>query len=229
MGRLAEAVSRRDPKDPKNRRLYAQYLIETGNATAAVDVLQPLARRLAKDHPEFAEATGLLGRAYKQMFFDAGDKTSPGAREALKQAIAAYRKPFEENRANTWHGVNLLALLTRARRLGLRVAPDLQPKEVAKEVVAALEATPREPARRMVPADPGRSVAGPRRLGRRRAQRQGIRRCGRREGVPDREHAPPVHRGLGSRSDGRSRSRAGRHAARAPAPAAGRRPRDGPR
>ena len=84
MGRLAEAVSRRDPKDPKNRRLYAQYLIDTGKATAAVDVLQPLARRLSKDHPEFAEATGLLGRAYKQVFFDAGDKTSPGARDGAE-------------------------------------------------------------------------------------------------------------------------------------------------
>jgi hypothetical protein len=142
MGRLAEAVSRQDPKDPKNRRLYAQYLIDTGKATAAVDVLQPLARRLSKAHPEFAEATGLLGRAYKQVFFDAGDKSSESARAALKQAIAAYRKPFEENRANTWHGVNLVALLSRARRLGLRTAPDLQPKEVAEQVVVALEATP---------------------------------------------------------------------------------------
>lgn len=142
MGRLAEAVSRHDPKDPTNRRLYAQYLIETGKATAAIDLLKPLAQRLPKDHAEFAEATGLLGRAYKQIFFDAGDKSSAGAREALKQAIAAYRKPFEDNPANTWHGVNLAALLNRARRLGLRVAPDLQPTEVARKVVATLEATP---------------------------------------------------------------------------------------
>lgn len=142
MGRLAEAVSRHDPKDPKNRRLYAQYLIETGKATAAIDLLKPLAQRLPKDHAEFAEATGLLGRAYKQIFFDAGDKTSAGAREALKQAIITYRKPFEDNPANTWHGVNLVALLARARRLGLRVAPDLKPQEVARKVVVALEATP---------------------------------------------------------------------------------------
>ena len=142
MGRLAEAVSRRHPKDPKNRRLYAQYLIDTGKATAAIDLLRPLARRLPKDHPEFAEATGLLGRAHKQIFFDAGDKTSKGAREALKQAIAAYRKPFEEDHANTWHGVNLLALLSRARRIGLRVARDLDPRDVARAVVETLEATP---------------------------------------------------------------------------------------
>jgi len=89
MGELAEVVSRRDPKDAKNRRLYGQYLIDTGKATVAMDVLQLLTRRLKKDDPEFAEATGLLGRAYKQLFFDSGDKTTPVAREALKKAIAA--------------------------------------------------------------------------------------------------------------------------------------------
>jgi predicted Zn-dependent protease len=130
MGRLAEAVSRRDPKDPKNRRLYAQYLIDTGKATAAVNVLQPLARRLSKSHSEFAEASGLLGRAYK---------------------------------------------------------------------------------------------------GRRRAHHQGIRRGGGRQSVPDREHAPSVHRGMGSRSNGRSRSRARRHAPRAASRASRWRTRDGSR
>lgn len=142
MGQVAEAVSRRDPKDAKNRRLYAQYLIDTGKATAAIDLLRPLAQRLPKTDPESAEAAGLLGRAYKQIFFDAGDKTSAGAREALKQAIVAYRKPFEADAANTWHGVNLLALLTRARGLGLRLAADLQPRDIAQQVVATLEAAP---------------------------------------------------------------------------------------
>src|SRR5271166_2485512 len=61
MGRLAEAISRRDPKDAKNRRLYAQYLINTGKATAAIDLLTPLKERLSKDDPEFAEAMGLIG------------------------------------------------------------------------------------------------------------------------------------------------------------------------
>jgi tetratricopeptide (TPR) repeat protein len=142
MGQVAEAVSRRDPKDAKNRRLYAQYLIDTGKATAAIDLLRPLAQRLPKTDPESAEAAGLLGRAYKQIFFDAGDKTSAGAREALKQAIATYRKPFEENPRNTWHGANLIALLSRARGLGLRLAPDLQPRDIAQQVIATLEATP---------------------------------------------------------------------------------------
>ena len=144
MNRLAEAVSRIDPKNAKNRRLYAQSLIETGKATVAIDVLQTLTRRLPKDHPEFIEATGLVGRAHKQIFFDARDKTSAGARQALKQAIAAYRKPFEDNPANTWHGVNLVALLANSRRLGVRIAPDLNPVEIATQLVKSLEATPAE-------------------------------------------------------------------------------------
>jgi tetratricopeptide (TPR) repeat protein len=142
MGELVEAVSRQDPKDPKTRRLYAQYLIDTGKATAAIDVLKPVIRRLLPAHPEYAEAMGLLGRAYKQIFCDAGDKTSPGASKALKRAVAAYRKPWEEPARNTWHGVNLVALLTRARRLGLRVAPYLKPRKIAAEVVRALETPP---------------------------------------------------------------------------------------
>lgn len=145
MGQLAEAVSRVDPKDPKNRRLYAQYLIDTGKATAAIDMLRSQAQRLPKSHPESGEAMGLLGRAYKQIFFDAGDKTTAVAREALKQAIATYRVPYEENpERNTWHGVNLLALLSRARGIGLRVAPELQPQEIARQVVSALARTPAE-------------------------------------------------------------------------------------
>jgi hypothetical protein len=38
--------------------------------------------------------------------------------------------------------VNLLALVHRARALGLRVAADLQPRDIAQQVIATLEATP---------------------------------------------------------------------------------------
>jgi tetratricopeptide (TPR) repeat protein len=143
MGELAEAVSRRDPDDPKNRRLYAQCLIDTGKATVAIDVLQALlAKPLPETHKEVAEATGLLGRAYKQIYFDAGDKGTPGALAALDKAIAAYRKPYERDpEKNTWHGVNLVALLERARPLSLPSAAGLDQQSIAARLVAALEST----------------------------------------------------------------------------------------
>ncbi len=139
LSKVAEAVSRQAPKDSTTRRYYAQALIETGHATVAVDVLRPL----LKDKNESAEAYGLIGRAYKQIFFDAGDKTSPAARDALKQAIAAYRVPFEASPVrHYWHGVNLTAVVTAARRIGLRVALDLDPSALAKKVITALKKTP---------------------------------------------------------------------------------------
>ena len=107
--------------------------------------------RLPKNHPEFAEATGLLGRAYKQIFFDAGDKTSPGAREALKQAIAAYRRPLRGKTPGRTPGTasTCWRCSTRARRLGLRIAPDLKPKEIARTLVAGARGNAAGEARRM--------------------------------------------------------------------------------
>src|SRR5262245_29560706 len=120
-------------------------MINTGKATAAIYLLTFLKESLAKDDPEFAETMGLIGRANKQIFFDAGDKAQTSAQEALARSVAAYRVPFEmAPNLNAWHGVNLVAVLTRARRLGLRVAPELNPKQIAKTVVAALEAIPAE-------------------------------------------------------------------------------------
>jgi hypothetical protein len=142
MGTLAEAVRRRDPKDATNRRLYAQYLIDTGKVTAAIDVLRPL-QRLPAGHAERHEVAGLIGRAHKQLFIDNGEKRSAEARESLKRAVDAYRKPYEEDpRRNTWHGVNLVALLTRAKRLKLRTAADLNPEAIAHTVIADLWACP---------------------------------------------------------------------------------------
>jgi lysozyme family protein len=142
MGTLAEVISRLDPQDPKNRRLYAQYLIETDKATVAIDVLKPLIQRLEPMDPEYAEAIGLLGRAYKQIYFDAADKTTPNARQALKAAMTAYRKGFELKPPNTWHGANLLALVANGKRTGVRPPPGLDPVKIAESIVAALEATP---------------------------------------------------------------------------------------
>jgi S1-C subfamily serine protease len=150
MGRLVEAISRRAPANATNRRLYGQFLIDTGKVTAAVDLLEALVARLPDTDPEHAEATGLLGRACKQLFVDAADKTGAGARTALERAIAVYRRPYERNPANTWHGVNLVALLTRARELQIDCAPDLDARAVARQLVATLEATP-APARRRDP------------------------------------------------------------------------------
>jgi hypothetical protein len=144
MAKLAEALSRRFPHDVENRKLYAQCMIETGYCTAAVDVLHALIERLSPDDREWAEAFGLLGRAYKQIFFDCGDKSSREAIDALGEAIAAYGKPWARHRANTWHGVNIVALVTCGRRLKLAVPADLDIRNIANEVIRSISDIPVE-------------------------------------------------------------------------------------
>ena len=144
LGTLAEAVRRLAPTDATNQRLYGQALIETGHASLAIDLLQALQHSLPVGHPEADEAQGLLGRAHKQIFFDSADRSGPAAHRALEAAIRAYRTPYAADPArNTWHGVNLLALLTRARREGwVDLAPELDPATLACQLQAALLATP---------------------------------------------------------------------------------------
>ncbi len=145
MGSLAETVTRHLPGDATARRLYAQSLIETGHASAAVDVLRALSRRLRRGEPEWAEARGLVGRAFKQIFSDAGDKTHRGAIDALHHAIDAYREPFEADPdRHFWHGVNLVALLVRAGRLGTARRDDPDARAVALRIVRTLETKPPE-------------------------------------------------------------------------------------
>ena len=139
--RLAEAVGRVAPQEVQVRRLYAQALIDTGQVTVAIDLLDALLQRLPPDDAEAAEAAGLRGRAFKQLYFDAADKRSAAATHALAQAIEAYRGPYlAAPSRHTWHGVNLLALLCRARRQGLdELAPDLDVSPLAQALVRDLE------------------------------------------------------------------------------------------
>lgn len=139
---LADAVLRLEPKHSGARCYLAQTLIDTGKPIAALEVLQASARRAAKNTPEWAEASGLIGRAHKQIFFDSQNRASRATRKALKAAIAAYREPYEEDRKRTWHGVNLLALLAYARRAGIRVPNTPDPKALARELVDTLHGEP---------------------------------------------------------------------------------------
>lgn len=139
---LGEAAARHGPRHGPTRCLHAQALIELGHATAAIDMLQALSSHLDDGDPWRAEASGLLGRAFKQIFIEARDKAGATARAALKQSVLHYRKPFEEDPTHAWHGINLVAMLTQARQLGLRVAPDLDPQAIARSIAAQVESLP---------------------------------------------------------------------------------------
>lgn len=116
---LAEALLRIDPAPPEVWRLYGQALIEDGALVPAACVLDRLASSLPKEHPEYGEAWGLLGRVHKQRFAELTGATAELRRQALGDAIAAYEVPYRVDPGqHSWHGVNLLATVARARREG---------------------------------------------------------------------------------------------------------------
>lgn len=144
MAVLAEALCRVDPGDATTRRLYAQCLIERGMASVAIDVLQQLLAALPRDHAEVPEAWGLLGRAHKQVFIDCERPRSSTGSRALGAAIDVYLKFYKADpQRNTWHGVNVLALVSRARREGLAgIAPRVDPARLAPQLLGTLMALP---------------------------------------------------------------------------------------
>ncbi len=139
---LVEALSRVSPGHAKTRRLYAQALVDTGKATAAVDVLRALISTLPLDHPETYEAMGLTGRAFKQIYVDFRVKGSPLAQQALAQSVAAYRQPYESDPKRYWHGVNLLALLDHAHRRGMQSPAPYEPRALATQLLEQLKQVP---------------------------------------------------------------------------------------
>lgn len=139
---LVEALSRVSPSHAKTRRLYAQALIDTGKATAAIDVLSALISTLPADDPEKYEALGLTGRAYKQIYVDFRVKGALLAQQALAQSIAAYRQPYEADPKRYWHGVNLLALLDNAYRRGMKLSVPYEPRAFATQLLGQLQQVP---------------------------------------------------------------------------------------
>ena len=82
-----------------------------------------LAERAKNDAEEYSEACGLLGRIYKQIYTEAQGSRLGMAEAALGHAIDCYRRIYDVDPSRIWHGVNVVALLRRAKRDGI-VVPD---------------------------------------------------------------------------------------------------------
>lgn len=141
LGDLAEALAREAPDNAQVRGLYAQALIETGRSAAAIAVLEAALAR-SSDAGARAELSGLLGRANKQIFMDAADRSSDAARAALEAAVEAYRAPFTLDPRKYWHGINLAAVIHAAQRAGIERPPELDPDAIARKVLDVLDELP---------------------------------------------------------------------------------------
>ena len=115
--------------NPLIRRQWCQSLLDQGRVLQALAALNLMSQKYADDPVEGPEIRGLIGRAYKQLFVANGDA------ESLKVAIGAYRFDWERRQGDhRWHGVNLVSLLSRAKRDGISIddAPDAT--EIAQQI-----------------------------------------------------------------------------------------------
>jgi V8-like Glu-specific endopeptidase len=146
MERVAEALRFAGRDESQIRRQYAQSLIDQGKIPAAVDVLESLAARTAgMDPSENAEARGLLGRIYKQLYINAvnADSEAKGLRLSqlnLQRAVNAYYEVYQSGPADhLWHGINTVALIFRARKDGVPLKEASDPEGLAQEILRIIE------------------------------------------------------------------------------------------
>src|SRR5262252_1231535 len=112
MERLADAFIQTGAGSNTVRRLYVQALLDQGHFTAALLVLERLiADTEGIDLAENAEAKGLMGRAYKQLYVNALAPSVQRNQKWLDEAAKAYYGPYVlEPRSYGWHGINSVAI-----------------------------------------------------------------------------------------------------------------------
>jgi V8-like Glu-specific endopeptidase len=140
---LAAAYSATGAYDPEIAGWNAQALIETGGAAKARELLADLATRVPEGSKAFIEAKGLLGRAWKQTFFESPDNSSGPARGAINNALTEYKACFDaEPGGSVWAGLNLLAVFAFAKRKSIPTTIEIEPHTLALQMLAKLDATP---------------------------------------------------------------------------------------
>lgn len=141
MWKLGDALIETGRASFKVRRHYAQALIDEGNFTSALVVLQELVTLTGDERTENVEAHGLIGRVYKQLYVNAASPGTRHEREHLRQAVVAYldgytRAPTE----HLWHGINVVALLHRAARDGVLAGGFPDADQLATDILATIQA-----------------------------------------------------------------------------------------
>lgn len=114
---VADALIRSGESAPQIRRQYAQAMIDQGNLVSPEMVLNGLAADSTVSSGERAEAKGLLGRIYKQLYVNARDPQNARQHENMRKAIGYYYEVYRADPPSyLWHGINVVALLVRAQR-----------------------------------------------------------------------------------------------------------------
>lgn len=141
MRKVADSLLQSNQTHPNVRRQYARALIECGDLSAAIGVLEQLSVD-CKDVPaELAEARGLIGRALKQNYIDSAPKLTKARKLSLNRAVVVYHEVYQSNPTEyMWHGINAVALAKRAERDGVALDVAVDSYGIATKILATLKA-----------------------------------------------------------------------------------------
>lgn len=143
MERLADALIQTGTDTAGVRRQYAQALLDQGRFTVAQQLLERLVVDTeGRDHNENAEARGLLGRLYKQLYINAHEPGVARNRRWLEQSAQAYFTPYRDDpETRAWHGINVVAVADRSLRdkVTLRVPGIPLPLTLAEQILTQIE------------------------------------------------------------------------------------------
>ncbi|MEZ5908998.1 MAG: trypsin-like peptidase domain-containing protein [Hyphomicrobiaceae bacterium] len=142
LARVADHIQRLGVDDGLVARDQAQALIDSGQPVAAVPVLERIAMTTSSDQEAHIEALGLLGRAHKQIYVEYRHRPRPPAIEsALRQAISRYASAYlaaADDKVG-WLGINLVALIARARRDGVTLPSGVDAVPIVHHLLAHLQ------------------------------------------------------------------------------------------
>ena len=141
MGLLAQAFLDSGLETAQIRRQYGQALIDRGMPSGAEPYLQQLINEPETSASEQAEAHGLMGRIYKQRYVNEAGKANPErARSNLQRSFDEYAHSYNAAPiANTWHGINMVALLARAEKDKITLTGATDYRALAKTILDTLD------------------------------------------------------------------------------------------
>ena len=138
---VADAMLRGGQTSAEVRRQYAQCLIDQGKFSAAQAVLDLMIADPQAPPKEKAEARGLMGRIFKQLYVNSHDPGNPRQQANLRQAAQQYYEVYKtEPKVFLWHGINTVACLARAGRDKIETPGFPAPDIIAKGIDSILQA-----------------------------------------------------------------------------------------
>jgi tetratricopeptide (TPR) repeat protein len=142
---IAAAAADRFDSTPGMRRLHAQMLLERGFSEEALSRLHALLRRSDLPLEEQREAEGHIGRIYKDRFLAAvARREEQEALRCLDESLKAYLLAYRVDPQAVWHGINAVALLSRAEATHLQGDASATAAAVARAILADAPRNPDE-------------------------------------------------------------------------------------